>query len=230
VVEGPFPEALADVHAELERVHPFLDGNGRTGRLVTNLLLIRLGYPPAIIRKPERTRYLQDLRRADGGDPAPLGEFPARAIIDTLMRFIVPSVAGPARLVPLAALADTKLSARASHGGRSGTPTGSARCTWPVAKHPPLGRRVSCLPVSEEPQLAGGHVLRSTTRAVQLEAVVGTPVGNHAVSPRHHSPGHNPLKAETRRRIPLKPHPLLQPTTARRRHVVMSPIPRQMWL
>jgi hypothetical protein len=112
-VERLFPEALADVHAEFERVHPFLDGNGRTGRLVTNLLLIRLGYPPAIIRKAERTRYLQNLRRADRGDPAPLGEFLARAIIDTLMRFIVPSVAGPARLVPLAALADAKLSARA---------------------------------------------------------------------------------------------------------------------
>jgi len=55
-VERPFPEALADVHAEFERVHPFLDGNGRTGRLVTNLLLVRLGYPPAIIRKAERTR------------------------------------------------------------------------------------------------------------------------------------------------------------------------------
>ena len=111
--EGAFPDALADVHAEFERIHPFLDGNGRTGRLVTNLLLIRLGYPAAIIRKADRTRYLQNLRRADAGDPAPLGEFLARAILDTLMRFIVPSVAGPARLVPLTALADAQLSARA---------------------------------------------------------------------------------------------------------------------
>ncbi len=111
--EGPFPEALAAIHAEFERIHPFLDGNGRTGRLVTNLLLIRLGYPPAIIRKAERTRYLTALRRADAGDPGPLGEFIARAIIDTLMRFIVPAVAGPARLVPLAALADREITARA---------------------------------------------------------------------------------------------------------------------
>ncbi len=111
--EGPFPEALADIHAEFERVHPFLDGNGRVGRLVTNLLLIRLGYPPAIIRKADRTRYLTNLRRADAGDPGPLGEFLARAVIDTLMRFIVPAVAGPARLIPLAALADGQLSARA---------------------------------------------------------------------------------------------------------------------
>jgi len=111
--EGPFPEALAQIHSEFERIHPFLDGNGRTGRLVTNLLLIRLGYPPAIIRKSERTRYLKDLQRADAGDPGPLGELLARAVIDTLMRFIVPAVAGPARLVPLAALADKELSPRA---------------------------------------------------------------------------------------------------------------------
>jgi len=109
----PFPEALAEVHAEFERIHPFLDGNGRAGRLVTNLLLVRIGYPPAIIRKGERTKYLNHLRRADAGDPGPLGEFLARAVLDTLIRFIVPAVAGPARLVPLAALADAQLSPRA---------------------------------------------------------------------------------------------------------------------
>jgi len=111
--DGLFPEALAALHADFERIHPFLDGNGRAGRLVMNLLLIRLGYPPAIIRKAERTRYLTALRRADAGDPGPLGELIARAIIDTLMRFILPAVAGPARLVPLAALADAEISARA---------------------------------------------------------------------------------------------------------------------
>jgi hypothetical protein len=81
--------------------------------LVANLLLIRLGYPPAIIRKGERARYLNNLRRADAGDPGPLGEFIARAVIDTLMRFIVPAVAGPNRLVPLASLANRALSIRA---------------------------------------------------------------------------------------------------------------------
>jgi Fic family protein len=111
--QGHLPLALAAVHAGFERIHPFLDGNGRTGRLLLNLLLIRLGYPPAIIRKGERSRYLRALGAADAGDDGPLGEFLARAISDSLMRFIVPAVAGPARLVPIAALADADLSVRA---------------------------------------------------------------------------------------------------------------------
>jgi fido (protein-threonine AMPylation protein) len=107
------PEALAALHAQFERVHPFLDGNGRTGRLVLNLLLVRLGYPPAIIYKRERSHYLRALRRADQGDCGALGEVLARAVLDNLYRFVVPAIAGPARLVPLPALATKKISADA---------------------------------------------------------------------------------------------------------------------
>lgn len=106
-------EALAVLHSRFERIHPFLDGNGRTGRLVLNLLLIRLGIPPAIIYKGDRSRYLAALRRADQGDPGPLGEFLARAVLDNLYKFVVPAIAGPARLVPLPALATDELSANA---------------------------------------------------------------------------------------------------------------------
>jgi fido (protein-threonine AMPylation protein) len=95
------------------QIHPFLDGNGRTGRLVPNLLLVRLGYPPAIIYKNDRSRYLAALRRADEGEPGPLGEFLARVILDNLCKFIVAAVAGPARLVALAALANPEISANA---------------------------------------------------------------------------------------------------------------------
>lgn len=101
--ENPI-ESLAAAHAAFERIHPFLDGNGRAGRLVLNLVLIRLGYPPVIIYKRDRTKYLRSLRRADEGDPGPLGELIARAITDNLYRFVVPAVAGPNRLVPIAAL------------------------------------------------------------------------------------------------------------------------------
>jgi Fic family protein len=111
--EGEFPEALADLHVRFGQVHPFLDGNGRAGRLVLNLLLVRLGYPPAIIYKGERRRYLNALRRADQGDLGPLGEFLARAILDNLHKFVVPAIAGSARLVPLPVLATEKLSANA---------------------------------------------------------------------------------------------------------------------
>lgn len=113
VDELALPEKLASLHASFEQTHPFLDGNGRTGRLVLNLLLVRLGYPPAIIYKRDRTRYVDALQRADEGDCGPLGEFLARAILDNLYKFIVPAVAGPARLVPLPALATKKLSANA---------------------------------------------------------------------------------------------------------------------
>ena len=72
--------------------------------------MVRLGYPPVIILKRERPQYLNALQRADNGDFGALGELLARAMYDNLNRFIVPNVAGPAKLVPLAALANEEFS------------------------------------------------------------------------------------------------------------------------
>jgi fido (protein-threonine AMPylation protein) len=108
-----FPEQIAKVHGDFEAIHPFLDGNGRTGRLVLNLILVRLGYPPAIIYKNDRRKYLRALQRADASDYGALGEFIARAILDNLYKFVMPAIAGPARLVPLAALATDEFNATA---------------------------------------------------------------------------------------------------------------------
>jgi hypothetical protein len=104
------PAELARLHCEFERIHPFIDGNGRAGRLLLNLLLVRLGYPPAIVFKRDRNRYLAALDRADNGDLGALAELIARSVIDNLHRFVVPNIAGPARLVPLRSLAGKDVS------------------------------------------------------------------------------------------------------------------------
>lgn len=109
----PVPEILAAIHNEFECIHPFIDGNGRAGRLALNLILVRLGYPPVIVLKTQRSNYLAAMQKSDEGDHGPLGEILARAMYDNLNRFIVPSLAGPARLVPLASLADEQFSVAA---------------------------------------------------------------------------------------------------------------------
>lgn len=106
----PLPEELARLHNEFEQIHPFIDGNGRVGRLLLNLTLVRLGYPPVIIFKRQREAYLTALQRADAGDYGALGELIARAMYENLNRFIVPNVAGPVKLVPLPALVTKDLS------------------------------------------------------------------------------------------------------------------------
>lgn len=108
-----FAERLAGLHCRFEQIHPFLDGNGRAGRLLLNLILVRLGYPPVIIYKRQRRDYLNALRRGDVGEPGQLAELLARSILDNLYRFVVPAVAGPARLVPVTALADGELTGNA---------------------------------------------------------------------------------------------------------------------
>ena len=67
--ELPAPIRAGVMHAWLTHVHPYLDGNGRTARAIGNLELIRAGYPPIIIKKKERDRYIESLAESDlGGD------------------------------------------------------------------------------------------------------------------------------------------------------------------
>jgi Fic family protein len=93
-------------HAWLERIHPFIDGNGRVGRLVLNFMLIQRGYPPAVILATQRGRYLRALKTADQGNAGPLAEVIAGSISTTLSRFLIPKLAGEAKLVPLSSLAE----------------------------------------------------------------------------------------------------------------------------
>src|SRR3989338_494297 len=57
----------ADAHYKLVSIHPFSDGNGRTSRLLMNLILMQEGYPPAIIRKEDRLAYINSLEKAQKG-------------------------------------------------------------------------------------------------------------------------------------------------------------------
>jgi hypothetical protein len=61
----------------------------------------------------DRGRYLRALRAADAGDPGPLGELLARAVLDNYLRLVLPAVAGPHRLVPLSALTSADVTLRA---------------------------------------------------------------------------------------------------------------------
>lgn len=52
-----------DAHFKLVSIHPFVDGNGRTARLLMNLILMQDGYPPVIIRKEDREEYIKSLEK-----------------------------------------------------------------------------------------------------------------------------------------------------------------------
>jgi len=58
----------AEAHNRFVTIHPFRDGNGRTGRLLMNLLLLRAGYPIAIISNENRQRYIEALVQGQQSD------------------------------------------------------------------------------------------------------------------------------------------------------------------
>ncbi len=86
-------ELSALLHHKLVYIHPFFDGNGRTARLIMNIILMRAGYPLAVILKNDRKKYYRILDIADKGDYDPLIKFVAQAVersLDIYLKTLTP--------------------------------------------------------------------------------------------------------------------------------------------
>ena len=99
----------AIAHHGFEAVHPFPDGNGRVGRLLLNLMLMRDGYPPALVLKEWRVRYIHALDTGNTGNYGPLANMIGQAVEASLDLYVEACAASPATeeedTLPLAELA-----------------------------------------------------------------------------------------------------------------------------
>jgi Fic family protein len=85
----PAPATSFDAHYRLVAIHPFADGNGRTARLLMNLLLLRAGYPPVAVRPEDRKTCLDTLERASvKEDMKPFQTFMRRQLDATLEEYL----------------------------------------------------------------------------------------------------------------------------------------------
>lgn len=84
----PIPELAAYVHYKFVCIHPFIDGNGRTSRLLMNLVLMQNGYPPAVILNIDRKKYYRVLKMADLDRLQEFIDFIGRAIERSLIIYL----------------------------------------------------------------------------------------------------------------------------------------------
>lgn len=97
-------ETAAYLHHRFVEIHPFIDGNGRVARLLTNLYLIARGYPPIVLKTEDRKKYYKFLRAADAGNHVPFANFIAKAIDESLTMYLS-IYGGIDELLPLKELA-----------------------------------------------------------------------------------------------------------------------------
>ena len=99
-------ELVAKFHHKFVWIHPFFDGNGRTARLLMNLLFLKFGYPPAIILKNNRKQYYRSLNLANKGAYNEFILLIAQALERSLDLYLESSGAlGESEYIPLTALA-----------------------------------------------------------------------------------------------------------------------------
>lgn len=86
-------ELAALLHHKLVYIHPFFDGNGRTSRIIMNLLLMQYGFPLVIILKNDRKKYYNVLSQADKENYKPLVQFIAQSVersLDLYLKTLTP--------------------------------------------------------------------------------------------------------------------------------------------
>lgn len=99
-------ELAAVAHQVIAKIHPFLDGNGRCARLLSNLMLMRSGYPPNTILNKERRKYFDTLEKAHLGNQHDFVNFFARGVervLDLYLNALTPTTRDN-ELLPLSEL------------------------------------------------------------------------------------------------------------------------------
>lgn len=76
------------LHAKLVTIHPFIDGNGRTARLLMNLILLQSGYPITIIPPIMRAHYITTIRQANKGSITPFLEFISEMVYESSKEYL----------------------------------------------------------------------------------------------------------------------------------------------
>ncbi|MCI5064411.1 Fic family protein [bacterium] len=96
---------ISALHHRFVWIHPFFDGNGRTGRLLLNLSLMKSGYPPAIILVRDRMKYYRALKEADTGENDRLNLLVAQAVERSLDLYLDATGEIDEELLPLSEIA-----------------------------------------------------------------------------------------------------------------------------
>jgi Fic family protein len=97
-------ELAALMHHKFVNIHPFFDGNGRVGRLLMNIVLLRQGYPLSVVLKNDRKKYYDTLAKADEEDYISFVRLMAQSVersLDIYLKVLRPSKKGNERFLPL---------------------------------------------------------------------------------------------------------------------------------
>lgn len=127
-------DKIAKFHLDFETIHPFLDGNGRIGRVMVNFQLNRVGFPNILIRDKEKKTYYQAFREYDdSGKTKIMEKIVVLALLESLHRRISYFIG--TSIVPLSEFAkssERSLSSLINHAKRQTIPAFRERGVWKI--------------------------------------------------------------------------------------------------